>query len=139
MTPDEVSAIVSRLERLKEELSFIERNKPKTYEEFINDPVKRRSLERSLEIALETILDIGRLIIGFKNLQKPTDNTGIFNILAQHDIFSKEFGQRIKGIGGMRNVLVHEYMVIDFKKVYAMLDKIDDLKRCAAYMAKVLQ
>lgn len=138
MVPEEKNALLVRVERLKEELKFLKQNKPKSYEEFVQNPVKRRSIERSLEVALEAVLDIGRLIISLKNLHKPSDNTEVFDILAVDNILPKEFAKNIRGIGGMRNVLVHDYMIIDYKKVYKALQKIDELQKFVEYIVKAI-
>lgn len=139
MAPEEKNALIVRIERLKEELKFLKENKPQTYDEFIKNPVKRRSLERSLEVALEAVLDIGRLIISLKNLPKPSDNTEIFDILALNNILPKDFAKNIRGIGGMRNVLVHDYIIIDYRKVYEALEKLDHFKKFVEYIVKAIE
>ena len=135
---EEKRAIVERLDRLKEEISFLEQERPSTVEILVADDKLRRSLERSLEVALEAVLDIARLIINLNNLSRPADNTEMFDILGQKGFLPSKFVQEIRGMAGMRNVLVHHYTGIDFKKLFAALHRTEDLKKFANYIAKDL-
>lgn len=138
MSPDQMTALQSRLERLKKEISFLESNRPTDVEKLLADEFALHALERSLEVCLEAVLDIGRLLIALKNLPKPHTNAEIFDILGKNNILPQEFAKKIRSIGGMRNVLVHDYMELNYEKVYEALHNVADLKEFAQYIVKSL-
>ena len=52
-------------------------------------------------------------LIRKKKLGLPKDSTESFLLLVEADILDKEFGKRLKGMVGFRNILVHEYTELD--------------------------
>lgn len=138
MSPDEKNALTTRLDRLKREIYFLKKHQPQTVDVLIEDEVMLRSIERSLEVALEAVLDIGRLMISLKGLEKPETNSEIFDVLAKAAIIPEEFAQKIRGIGNLRNILVHEYTGIDYDQLFDVLTNLTDLELFTEYIAKTL-
>ena len=57
-------------------------------------------------------------------------------------LIKKDLAERIKGSGGMRNILVHEYMDIDDEKVYntipiALKDYKEYIKQVNSFLEKL--
>ncbi len=46
-------------------------------------------------------------------------------------VLPPDFARRLAPIAGLRNILVHEYVSIDWDEVYESLDQLDDLVRFA--------
>ena len=107
---------------------------PNNEEELVEDDVKRRSIERSVEIALEATLDLARLIISVKNLPKAQTNSELFDILAENHIIPHKFADKIRGIGNLRNILVHEYTGIDYEILFETLKDLEDLEKFVEYI-----
>ena len=83
--------------------------------------------ERNLQVAIEACLDIGKIIISREKLRLPEDNKGIFVVLAEADILSKESLKALIPMAGTRNILVHGYDKIDDEQLYSILRrKLDD-------------
>lgn len=70
-------------------------------------------LERCVERVIQAMLDIGAHIVSAKRLGRPERYDDIFQILATNEILPIEFISRIKGLAGLRNIIVHEYISID--------------------------
>jgi len=87
---------------------------------------------REFEVAIEACVDIASHIIS----EKYTD---IADILVNKEVISKEYGKLLKKIISFRNIIFHEYLNINFKKVYENLQKIDDLAKFAEYIEKFLE
>ena len=60
--------------------------------------------------------------------------------LGKHGILPAEFAERISGIVRFRNVLVHEYLIVDSLKVQeALQEGLDDLKKFIVYITDFMQ
>jgi uncharacterized protein YutE (UPF0331/DUF86 family) len=44
------------------------------------------------------------------------------------------FARHLAPLAGFRNILVHEYLTIDWDEVYGALHRLDDLERFAEYV-----
>lgn len=49
----------------------------------------------------------------------------------------RDLGDKLAAAAGQRNVLVHMYLDIDDREVFAALDRLDDLRRFAAAVQRV--
>lgn len=130
-----------KFERLKEQIIHLKKLKEevKTPEDLKADFRKEAIAERLFQIALEVVLDIGRMIISTENLPRPENNDEIFGILAQAKIISGEFSKKAFGMGRFRNILVHGYMIIDEKRVFENLQKLPLFEEFVSFVAKYLE
>ncbi len=118
---DELSERLSRLEPL--------RNRPRN--DFAQDAYLRDIVERNLEVAAQCCIDIASRLIALEGGQKPADYQEAILRLGELSILSMDFARQLAPIAGFRNILVHEYLVVDWDKVYANLQRLDDLKQFA--------
>lgn len=116
-----------KFERLKEQVILLKKLKKevKSAGDLKKDYAKEALIERLFQIALEAVLDIGRMVISMENLPRPEENDKIFEILAGAKIISSDFAKRAFGMGRFRNILVHGYMIIDEEKVFENLQRLD--------------
>lgn len=130
-----------KIERLHEQIIRLEEIKKEIHSvsDLEDDFRKEAIVERLFQIALEALLDIGRMIISLENLPRPEENDDIFRILAKAQIVSEKFAKRAFGIGGFRNILVHGYMIIKPQKVFENLEKIILLKEFLSFGSKYLE
>jgi uncharacterized protein YutE (UPF0331/DUF86 family) len=60
--------------------------------------------------------------------------------LGKHGILPVEFTERMRGLTGFRNILVHEYLTVDPLKVQAALgDGLEDLKAFIVHITDFLE
>jgi uncharacterized protein YutE (UPF0331/DUF86 family) len=86
--------------------------------------------ERNLQVAIETCLDIGKIVISRENLEEPKDNKGVFTVLAEAGILSEESLSFLIPMAGTRNILVHSYDKVDDSLVYGIIkEHLDDFIR----------
>lgn len=57
------------------------------------------------------------------NLERPNDSKEILLALGRHGIIPVELAERIQGMAGFRNILVHRYFKVDPVKVYQHLQQ----------------
>jgi uncharacterized protein YutE (UPF0331/DUF86 family) len=69
-----------------------------------------------------------------------TDYKGAVLSLGRHDVLPAEFAEKISGLAGFRNVLVHEYLTVDPLRIQeALQEGLDDLKAFIVYITDFLR
>jgi uncharacterized protein YutE (UPF0331/DUF86 family) len=123
----EFSGIERRLDKLDVCLKKLEPFRLKKKEESFKDPYFQDIIERNLQVAAQSVVDIANRIISLDALEKPRDYYGAILILGQAGILPSDFAQKLAPIAGFRNILVHDYLEIDWNEVYCNLQHLDDL------------
>lgn len=105
---------------------------------FLSDSDLQDIVERNLQLAIESILDIGQHLIASSAWEPAEDYADVFTILHQHSVLSDALFSRVRGMAGFRNLLVHEYAVLDHAQVFEILrDHLDDLEELARVYQKL--
>jgi uncharacterized protein YutE (UPF0331/DUF86 family) len=130
----EFSGIERRLDELSERLARLEPLRDKPRSAFDEDPYLRDIVERNLEIAAQSCIDICHRIIALENARKPTDYYEAILIMGELGVLPVDFSQHLAPIAGFRNILVHEYIIheyisVDWDQVYKHLQRLEDLDR----------
>jgi uncharacterized protein YutE (UPF0331/DUF86 family) len=79
---------------------------------------KRRACERLLQLFVEAVIDVCRLLVTGLRLGIPSEEDDLFEKLEIAGIISPQVEEKLKEMKGFRNILVHEYTRIDDKIVY---------------------
>lgn len=126
---------LSQLNNFIKELDELKKRIDK--KKFFSDKMIQAFAERKLQLTIEAMLTIGEMIIAQKGSRKPIDNNDVFGILAEMGVYPKTFAQKLWGVGGFRNILVHNYIDLDLEKVYNhLVDGLSIFKKYAQYIAK---
>jgi uncharacterized protein YutE (UPF0331/DUF86 family) len=128
----EFNGIERRLDELSERLARLVplRDRPRT--DFSSEPYLRDIVERNLEVAAQCCIDICHRIIVIEGAQKPRDYREAILRMGELGVLPPDFANQLAPIAGFRNILVHQYLAVDWDEVYANLRKLDDLSRFAA-------
>lgn len=95
---------------------------------FEEDFFKQDAIALNLQRATELCIDLGNHVIRTKKLGIPKESRDTFKILANSGILTKELGNRLQGMVGFRNILVHEYKKIDVSILKNVIEtQLDDL------------
>ena len=135
----EFSGIEKRLEKLKNCLQKLKAVASKPIDEFLKDDYLRDIVERNLEVAAQCCIDIANRIISIEGIEKPQDYYGAIVKLGQKGVFPIDFAKKLAPIAGFRNILVHNYLDIDWNEVYSHLKKLDDFYEFMKYVQKWLK
>lgn len=136
---DTIDKIHLRLSKLKEFVDFLKIYKGITVEELTQSAEKRGAIERYLQLAAEACLDIAELIIADQRLTQPTKASEAIEILGKHNVINPEFSKYFAKIAGFRNILIHEYVDIDYKEVADKVNnRLGDFERFAEEVANFL-
>ncbi len=95
---------------------------------FEKDYDKQDIIVLNLQRACEQVLDMANHTIRMKKLGWPKDSAESFTLLRKADIISTKLEKKLIGMVGFRNIVVHKYQEIDYKRVEAVAKKhADDL------------
>lgn len=136
--PKEFRGIEQCLERLKKSLTKLEPLKEKTKDEFFQDDYLRDIVERNLEVSIQACIDIANRIISLDELEKPKDYYNAIIILGKENILPYDFAQRFAPVAGFRNILIHQYLDLDWDEVYNNLKNLEDFYIFIDYINKRL-
>ena len=99
-------------------------------EEYLQNLIKRRACEKTIEVAIESLIDVSAMIVSAERFGLPASEESILDILVERKVLSKELGERLKDMKGFRNILIHRYAHVDDEIVYQNLtDCLDDFNK----------
>ena len=129
---DRIAIINKAVNRLENMRSF-------TLSEFLQNTDYFAIAEHNLRIALEGVFDIGRHILVKSGMGKPEDYKQILVMLGQNKVIPFDFAEKIKGMAGYRNRLVHLYNEVDGEELYDIFkNKLEDTKEYVVHILNYL-
>ena len=135
----EFSGIERRLDELNERLARLEPLRNKSRSDFDSDVYLRDIVERNLEIAAQCCIDISNRIISLEKAQKPKDYHEAIIRMGELGVLPSDFARSLAPIAGFRNILVHEYLSVDWDEVYKQLKNLDELVQYAGFVVEWLR
>lgn len=121
--------IQKRLKKLVEYLDILRGLQVHSYDEFIGNPQYFGSTERFLQLAIEVINDIGSHLVADLGLGEINWYSDIPTLLTEKGYIAAEMRDKWIRMIGFRNILVHEYLEIDRRIVYDVLQHgLDDME-----------
>jgi len=90
-------------------------------EEYLQSRDVQAIVERRLQTAIESCLNIGNHLIARLGLRPPQDYGDVFRILRDADILPSECAEAMVDMARFRNLLVHLYWQLDYERIYDSL------------------
>lgn len=115
-----------KLQLIAEELGRLTDFRDVSYDALIADPVRLAAVERMLERIVLRAIDVNEHLISALATGAEQKSTRVtyretFLKLADYEVVSSEFAERIASSAGLRNILVHEYNDVDHRIVHAAI------------------
>jgi len=127
-----------KLQRLKEELFYLEKNKPNLLKELKTSSEAKKIAERTVYLCLEIVLDIADLIIIKKGYPKPSTYSDSIYKLGDYALIPKDFASKFVYIAGLRNFLAHDYQKSTVPELEKFLRTgIKDVEQFIGYIGKL--
>lgn len=140
MSKEAFNKAVAKLQRLDEYLAYLGEIQKVNKKSFLSDYHFYGLAERYFQLAIEVLLDVGKLIIISEGFRRPEDNQDVFSVLRERNVISEDLAARLMGIANFRNILVHDYEKIDREVVYQKLQKnLGDLRDFKKSVLRFLQ
>jgi len=131
--------IQKRLQKLNDYLAILRKLRRYTREEFITDPEHYGSAERFLQLAIEVCNDLGNHIVADLELGVVDTYADVPTLLAKHGYIDESLRQVWTRMIGFRNILVHDYLLVDRTIVHSVLKQdLDDFERLKRVFAQFL-
>jgi len=117
-----------KLTRLEENLRTLkEIKKNYSLDDIISNKVDEWGLRYGLFESIQIVIDLSCHVVSEKNLGTPKNYSDCLSYLIANKYLSKELGEKLLRMIGLRNLLIHEYGIIESKKLYEYLDQLDDI------------
>ncbi len=92
------------------------------------DVKEERFVLHTLQLAVQAALDAASHVVSDARLGEPERSRDLFPLLARAGWISRELSDRLERMAGFRNLLVHEYGIVDLGIVRDVLEhRLDDL------------
>ena len=118
--------ILRKLSELDEYYKQISEYKKITVAQYSADWKVQRIIERTLQMMIETCVDVAGHIISDKGYRIPKSYSDTFLVLKENDILSDKLFSSVEKMAKFRNIVVHHYDKVDAEIVVGILKK--DLK-----------
>lgn len=127
--PVDVEILRQRLKLLEEYIRDLEQVQNTSLHECRENKILRRFVERTLQLAMEACLDVGSHVIFASGYRVPRFGQDVFPILAESGWLDRDLSDRVVGMTGVRNVLVHDYATLKDEIVLNVLQtRLPDLR-----------
>ena len=132
--------ILTKIESLERCLGRINSQSPISLEILSKDFDKQDIVVLNLERAIQICVDIAAIIIAESKQPAPMTMAEGFILLAQENIIQLATCERMQKAVGFRNVAVHEYSLIDWAIVYAIIvHHLEDFRQFAQEIFEWIQ
>lgn len=133
----ETSIILTRLDFISDYLNKLKRYDKVKLKDYLKDFDQKIISERLLELIIQAALDINDHILsqGF-NFQAKT-NKESFLKMGELGIITNDLSMKLSESAGMRNILAHQYLKIDYVIVFESIEKA--LKQYPLYILQIQQ
>ena len=128
--------ILRKLSELDEYYRQIKEYEKITVVQYSGDWKIQRIIERTLQMMIETCVDIASHIIADKGYRVPKSYSDTFKVLYDEKIVSSRLFNVLQKMAKFRNIVVHHYDKVDAEIVVGILKK--DLKDFTSYKDAII-
>jgi len=118
--------IIERLDFLAEQFKDLEKFKKMTWSDYRDDRDNRRNIERWIENLVIASLDIAKIILASEKKEIPQSYKDTLKVFTAIYIDSS-IADRFSGFTEFRNIIVHEYLDIKWKKIANFIKEAEKL------------
>lgn len=132
--------IFRKISMLEEYLKQIAEYRSISIGQYTKDWKTQRVVERTLQMMVETCIDIAGHIISDMKFRIPTSYADSFSVLAEKGIVDNKLSQALEKMAKFRNVVVHDYDRVDAEIVIGILRKnLDDFIKFKDAIVKLIK
>lgn len=121
-----LDSVRARLLRLEEVVSQLAELASRSRAALTESVALAWAVERGLALAAEILFDVGNHILSAHFGVVSESYEDILDQLARHGVLDRDLRMRLKGLGGFRNILIHDYLRLDRERV---LDSLQNAPR----------
>jgi uncharacterized protein YutE (UPF0331/DUF86 family) len=129
--------ILRKLAELDQYYGQLKEYENTTVDQYSDDWKIQRIIERTLQMMIETCVDIAGHIIADKGFRIPKSYADTFKVLLEERILDSKLSAVMEKMAKFRNIVVHHYDKVDVEIVIAILKK--DLADFIRYKEAIIQ
>lgn len=129
--------ILRKLAELDQYFSQLKEYENTTVDQYSDDWKIQRIIERTLQMMIETCVDIAGHIIADKGFRIPKSYADTFKVMLEEKILDRKLSAVMEKIAKFRNIVVHHYDKVDAEIVTAFLK--NDLADFVSYKKALIQ
>lgn len=131
--------ILAKIDELDGYLSELRAVAPENLEQY-GVIEKKRSCERLLQLCVECVIDICRILVSGMRLGLPSDENDLFLKLQKNRIVTSSMAGILRQMRSFRNILVHEYAAVDDELVFTFVkNRLEDFDKFKKLVLKALK
>lgn len=128
-TASENETMLERLKLLEDNIRELSDFKKKnSLKDIQSDKSREWALRYGFVETIQVVIDISCYLVSKYNLGNPSTYSECIDLLQKYGHIDEDIKRKVLGMVGLRNILIHEYISVDVKKLYALLDNVQDLK-----------
>jgi uncharacterized protein YutE (UPF0331/DUF86 family) len=109
-------------------------------EQYVSDWKTQRIVERTLQMMIETCVDVAAHIISDSAYRTPTSYSDTFKVLYENSVLPPSLFAKMEKMAKFRNIVVHHYDTIDAEIVIGILkEDLDDFGGFRRTMVSLLE
>ena len=113
--------ILAKIDELDAYLGELKQIAPSRYDVY-QQIEKKRSCERLLQLCIECVIDVCKLVVVQLRLGLPSEENDLFAKLENRGVLSHQLAEVVRQMRGFRNILIHEYAAVDDELVYTYVN-----------------
>jgi uncharacterized protein YutE (UPF0331/DUF86 family) len=128
-----------KLIAIEQTVSRLQAWQPVTVQRLESDLLLQWAVERGLQVAAEALFDLGSHLLAGEFQEAVDRYADVPPRLAARGVLGQETSERLRGLAGFRNVLVHDYADVDLAIVAQGVQRLDDFTAFVTDVEKWLQ
>lgn len=135
----DITPIAARLRVIANNVNALRELGEAPLEEFVSTFFLHAAAERGFQVAIQSALDIGAILLSEAGTDMPAEYRDIFPKLAEIGVVPESLASRLVAMAKFRNVLVHLYLEIEAERLYQYIQhNLDDFDQFAQYVGDYL-
>ena len=125
---------------MDEYVDYLENAQECSFEEFASEIEVYSAVERNLQLSVEALTDMASHVVVDEDLGTFERARDLPGILEEHELIREDDRKTWEDMISFHNVLVHEYVDIDRRAVYDVLQhQLDDIRRLSHVFDRFLE
>jgi uncharacterized protein YutE (UPF0331/DUF86 family) len=112
--------LAAKISAVRDAVARIQSVLPPDSEAFVADRTAREVVALNLFVAVQECIALAAHWIGDEGEQVPVSYADLFRHLGERDVVSDSLAARLAAASGFRNLIAHQYGVLDWKRVYLL-------------------
>ena len=112
------AVLAARIAAIRDAVARIRSVLPQEREALLADRTAREVVILNLFVALQDVLSLATHWLADEGSAVPQSYRDIFRLMGERGAVSAELAQRLAAASGLRNLVAHQYAVIDFARIH---------------------